>query len=64
MEALSIDENKKPYFTYLVFFVTLAAIKKNNFEATKVLLLQFLFGILVEFPDSFDVADHYKCKGS
>jgi len=35
MEALSIDENKKPYFTYLVFFVTLAAIKKNNFEATK-----------------------------
>ena len=36
MEALSIDENKKPYFTYLVFFVTLAAIKKKNFEATKV----------------------------
>jgi len=35
MEALSIDENKKPYFTYLVFFVTLAAIKRNNFEATK-----------------------------
>jgi len=35
MEVLSIDENKKPYFTYLVFFVTLAAIKRNNFEATK-----------------------------
>ena len=37
MEALSIDESKKPYFTYLVYFVTLAVIKKNNFEATKVL---------------------------
>ena len=36
MEALSIDESKKPYFTYLVYFVTLAAIKKKNFEATKV----------------------------
>jgi len=35
MEALSIDESKKPYFTYLVYFVTLAAIKKKNFEATK-----------------------------
>ena len=36
MDALSIDESKKPYFTYLVYFVTLAAIKKKNFEATKV----------------------------
>jgi len=35
MEELSIDESKKPYFTYLVYFVTLAAIKKKNFEATK-----------------------------
>ena len=55
MEALSIDESKKPYFTYLVYFVTLAVIKKNNFEATKVSSLQFLFGILVEFPDSCNV---------
>jgi hypothetical protein len=49
MEALSIDENKKPYFTYLVFFVTLAAIKKNNFKATKVLPLQFLLAYLLNF---------------
>ena len=62
MEVLSIDENKKPYFTYLVFFVTLAAIKRNNFEATKVLSLQFLFGILVEFPDSCNVKFIYSEK--
>ena len=36
MEALSIDVNKKPYFPYLGFYITLAIIKKNNFEASKV----------------------------
>ena len=42
MEALSIDVNKKPYFPYLGFYITLAIIKKNNFEASKV-DEQFLF---------------------
>ena len=35
MEALSIDENKKPYFPYMVFYICLAIIKKNNFDLTK-----------------------------
>ena len=42
MEVLSIDVNKKPYFPYLGFYITLAIIKKNNFEASKV-DEQFLF---------------------
>ena len=54
MEALSIDESKKPYFTYLVYFVTLAAIKKKNFEATKVsfqiaIILSHLLNYLILF---------------
>ena len=51
MEALSIDESKKPYFTYLVYFVTLAAIKKKNFEATKVSFqMAIILSHLLNYP--------------
>lgn len=55
MEALSIDESKKPYFTYLVYFVILAVIKRNNFEATKDLAQKNHFFKYLKY-----IKQHYK----
>ena len=34
-EALGIEMNEKPYFIYITFFVCLAIVKKNIYDATK-----------------------------
>ena len=34
-EALEINWESRPYFPHLMFYVCLAIIKKNTFEATK-----------------------------
>ena len=34
-EALEINWESRPYFPHLMFYICLAIIKKNTFEATK-----------------------------